>query len=205
MEIKSVFSEAFTPYGKVIDYIDVTELQKVMDGIPAPENDVVYVPGAEELESLDVFEQMRDQLFGGMPIQLGYCVGGNHLLNCFEYHRDSEMDYAATDLVLILGKQQDIDPVGFTYDTAKAEAFFLPKGTFVELYATTLHYAPSADTFRCAVALPKGTNTPLAFTPAAGGEPKLLTHTNKWLIAHADANEAKQGAHVGLVGENIRL
>ena len=30
----------------------------------------------------------------------------------------------------------------FTYDTSKVEAFLVPAGTAVEIYATTLHYAP---------------------------------------------------------------
>ena len=36
-------------------------------------------------------------------------------------------------------------------------------------------------------------------------EDKLLWARNKWLIAHPDASEAKQGAYVGLVGENITI
>lgn len=59
--------------------------------------------------------------------------------------------------------QQDIED-GDIYDTAKVEAFFVPAGTGVELYATTLHYAPCTAQeggFRCVVVLPKGTNEEL--------------------------------------------
>ena len=66
-------------------------------------------------------------------------ITGN--LNALEYHRCSEVDVAATELVLLLGRQQDVTEE-FTYDTAKVEAFRVPAGTAVELYATTLHYAP---------------------------------------------------------------
>ena len=76
-----------------------------------------------------------------MPIQVGYCNGSNYLLNAVEYHRDSEVNVALTDLILILGKEQDIEADG-TYQTEKMEAFLVPAGTVVEVYATTLHYAP---------------------------------------------------------------
>ncbi|MFR6273810.1 MAG: DUF4867 family protein [Blautia sp.] len=61
----------------------------------------------------------------------------------------------------------------------------------VEVYATTLHYAPCnahENKFCTAVVLPKGTNTdaPTA-TGNNTGEDKLLFARNKWLIAHKDA------------------
>ena len=49
---------------------------------------------------------------------------------------------AASDLILLLGWQADVEE-DYTYDTSKVEAFLLPKGVAVELYATTLHYAPA--------------------------------------------------------------
>ena len=84
------------------------------------------------------------------------------------------------------------------------EAFLAPKGTLVEVYATTLHYAPinAGGKFRCVVVLPRGTNTELTFKPNPAGESRLLTHTNKWLLAHAESPEAKNGAVVALKGEN---
>ena len=51
--------------------------------------------------------------------------------------------------------------------------------------------------------LPKGTNTDLQFKPDPAGESRLLTATNKWLLAHADSPEAKNGAVVALKGENL--
>ena len=34
---------------------------------------------------------------------------------------------------------------------------------------------------------------------------KMLWAANKWLIAHKDTAEAKDGAHVGITGENIDI
>ena len=39
----------------------------------------------------------------------------------------------------------------------------------------------------------------------ANSEDALLWAKNKWLIAHKDTSEAKDGAHVGLTGENIDI
>ena len=79
-------------------------------------------------------------------------------------------------------------------------------GTGIEVYATTLHYAPcnvQDGGFQCVVVLPAGTNTDLTFETAKTGEDSLLTAKNKWLIAHEDA--AIEGAVNGLRGENITI
>lgn len=199
MKVLSVFDPAFRPYGRVVEGIDTRLLVGALMDTPCPEG-VVYEPSAPALEALDVFKALTNVAYGGMPIQLGYCNGTNHALNALEYHRDSEFDIAATELILLLGRQQDIED-GYTYDTAKVEAFRMSAGTAVELYATTLHYAPVGDGFRCAIVLPRGTNHPLPFATTGRGEDALLTHVNKWLIAHPEAGIA--GAHVGLRGENL--
>jgi len=82
----------------------------------------------------------------------------------------------------------------------------VPAGTGVELYATSLHYAPctaSGEGFRSVVVLPKDTNTELTFAKGEGPEDKLLMAKNKWLIGHEEANIP--GAFNGLRGENIAL
>ncbi|NLF28255.1 MAG: DUF4867 family protein [Clostridiales bacterium] len=206
MVINSIFETSFAPYGIVHAGFDTAELLGALDKTPAPEN-VVYEPSVPELEALPAFQEFREKLYGGMPIQFGYCNGDNHALNCVEYHRDSEFGLAATDLILLLGRQQDIEPGAFRYDTSLIEAFMVPKGTLYEVYATTLHYAPisAGGKFRCLIVLPRHTNFPLAFDPGRDGEAKLLTHVNKWLIAHPESPEAKSGAHIGLVGDNLSL
>ena len=143
-----------------------------------------------------------------MPIEFGHCSGWNKKLNAVEYHRSSEIDIAATDMILMLGCQQDINYKSNTYDTRNIECFFVPAGTAVELYATTLHYAPcSVDgkEFRCGVVLPKGTNEALQKPADSKGENRLLFAVNKWLIAHKDSGLEADGAFIGLKGENISL
>ena len=140
MNILKVTDPAFQAYGKVVEGMDVSELLTALKEVPQPD-DVIYVASDSKLEACGCCEEIGNSLFGGMPIQIGYCSGSNYLLNAVEYHRDSEVNVALTDLILILGKEQDIEE-DFTYDTSKMEAFFIPAGTVVEVYATTLHYAP---------------------------------------------------------------
>ena len=205
MEIKKVTDDAFSAYGKVLEGYDFSELLEVMKDTPLPEDEVVYVPGVKAMEEATVSERLKKSAYGGLPIQLVYCTGHNLKLNALEYNRSSEVDIAASDLILLLGRQQDIQEV-YTYDTAKVEGFFVPAKTAVELYATTLHYAPcqaSEAGFRCVIVLPEGTNHELDFSVASEGEEKLMTAKNKWLIAHEDAKIG--GAFCGLKGENISL
>lgn len=204
MKIQNVADASFLKYGKVLEGYDFSGLLKEMKHTPVPE-DVIYVPSVEELEALDVAKKLQNKGFGGLPVQIGYCNGHNKKLNAVEYHRNSEINVAVTDLVLLIGQQQDIE-ADFTYDTSKIEAFLVPAGTGIEVYATTLHYAPchvKESGFQCVVVLPKGTNTELTFQTESEGEDSLMTAKNKWLIAHEDAKIP--GAFNGLKGENITI
>lgn len=204
MEVKPITDPSFRKYGRIIKDVDFSCLvEKLMD-TPLPE-DVVYVASVPELEALPVFEELKTRIYGELPIQVGYCNGHNHKLNAFEYHRCSEINVAAMDAVLILGAQQDITE-DFTYDTSRAEAFLLPKGTAVEVYATTLHYAPcnQGDAgFRVSIVLPKGTNTDLE-ARHEGGEDGHLTAKNKWLLGHPEGG-LPEGSPMGLIGENLTV
>ena len=204
MKIQKVTDPAFRKYGQVLEGYDFTGLIKEMKHTPVPE-DVIYVPSVEELEALDIMKDLQNKGYGGLPVQIGYCNGHNKKLNAVEYHRNSEINVAVTDLVLLIGHQQDIEP-DHTYDTSKIEAFLVPAGPGIEVYATTLHYAPchvNEGGFQCVVVLPKGTNTDLTFQTEKTGEDSLMTAKNKWLIAHEDAKIA--GAFNGLKGENITI
>ena len=202
--MQKVTDESFKKYGKVLNDFDFSELLKEMNTTPVPE-DVIYVPSEDCLEALDVSEELKNRMYGGLPIQIGYCNGHNKTLNALEYHRCSEVDVAVDDIILLLGCQQDIEE-DFTYDTSRVEAFYVPAGTAVELYATTLHYAPcgvEGNGYRCVIVLPKDTNTEITFSTSGKGEDKLMTAKNKWLIAHEDAKI--EGAFNGLKGVNITL
>lgn len=205
MEIKKVTDEAFGKYGRVITDIDFKELVEKMQETPLPK-EVIYEPSAAELEKLPVAAELSAKAYGEMPIQIGYCNGDNVMLNALEYHRSSEINVTATDAVLMVGMQQDITK-DFTYDTAKVEAFLVPAGCAVELFATTLHYAPCTvkeGGFRVSVILPKGTNYELKEKHAESGEDAHLTAVNKWLLGHPEGGLPK-GSPMGLIGKNLNL
>lgn len=206
IQIQKVTDKSFRKYGRILtgEY-DVTELMTAMEKTECPDDAVIYIPSDKEIEKLPVMKAFTDSLYGGLPIQIGYCNGNNHLLNAVEYHRSSEVNVACTDLILLIGSEQDIED-DYTYDTSKIEAFLLPKGTVAEVYATTLHYAPCSvdgNNFRCVVVLPKDTNLDLEVKPEGANEDPLLVARNKWLIAHEDAKI--EGAFNGLKGENISV
>ena len=207
MKILPVNDPAFKKYGRIVDNVDFTGLVEAMKKTPVPEA-VVYEPGVAELEALPVMQELSNVVYGEMPIQIGYCNGHNTKLNAVEYHRDSEINVAATDAILMLGMLQDVE-ADHTYDTSKIEAFLVPAGTAVEVYATTLHYAPcytdASEGFRVAVVLPRGTNTACPLLQRKSEEDKWLAARNKWLLAHPESTEAHQGAHIGLCGDNLDI
>lgn len=208
MQIQSIASPAFARYGKVVAGYNFPELIGALCAhTPRPADGVVYVPEAPALQELPIQIELSERLYGGMPIQLGYCNGHNRALGCLEYHRGSELNVAADDVVLLVAPLQEI--ADNRIDTSKVEAFLLPAGQAVLLYETTLHYAPctadGGDGFRVVVVLPQGTNTDKPQIKAQNAEDQLLWAANKWLLAHADAPEAAQGAFVGVTGANIVL
>ncbi len=205
MEIKKITDPAFRKYGRIIKGVDFTQLLEELGKAPCPD-DVIYVASVPELEQLPVYEELSRIVYGEMPIQIGYCNGFNKKLNAFEYHRDSELNIAQSDAVLIVGLRADVTD-DMTYDTAKAEAFLLPKGMGVEVFATTLHYAPASpagEGFRVAIVLPRGTNTDLEKAHKTSGEDEHLTAKNKWLLGHPEGG-LPEGSPLGLTGENLTI
>ena len=209
MKIYKVTDPEFTNYGRIIESYDEEKKQiadALRDKTPIPEG-TDYVAEEKALQELPAADKITNSLFGGSPMQFGWCNGHNTKLNCLEYHRSSEINLGTTDFILLLAKREEI--VDHKIDSSKVKAFLCPAGVMIEVYATALHYAPcqaSKDSgFQVLVGLPKGTNVGMPeFTPA-NQEDKLITATNKWLLAHAESSEAKNGAWVGITGENIDI
>ena len=205
MTVRKVTDPAFKAYGRIITGYDFSGLLKAMEQTPLPE-DVIYIPSLPEMEALPAAKELENGIYGQMPIQIVCCNGHNKKLNAVEYHRDSEVDIAVDDLILILGKQQDIEE-DHTYDTSRMEAFLVPAGTAVEVYATTLHYAPchvKDEGFRCVIVLPRDTNLDMEPVEVKDPEDRLLFARNKWLIGHAQGG-LPEGAFIGLKGENLSV
>lgn len=208
MKIYSVYDPEFASYGQIVNGHEgaVEQILAVLQTTPLTTG-VEYVPEDPALQQLPAMEIISNYLYGGMPVELGWCNGYNTKLNCLEYHRDSEFNLPAEDVVLLFAKQDEIE--NGVLDTAKVKAFRVPAGVMIECYATTLHFAPCHTNvnrgFRMMVALPKGTNTEKPAIINKNREDELLWARNKWLLAHPESSEARQGAYIGLVGENIDI
>ena len=166
LKIQSVFSKSFEKYGKVLTGYDTSALlAKLEESTPMPPDSTVYEPGDNGLESLPVAKEFSINAYGGMPIQVGYCNGFNTKLNCFEYHRGSELNIPSRDIILLLASVDEIK--NGCISSRATKAFRVPAGTVVQIYETTLHYAPCCDIkngkvsegFRVVIVLPKDTNT----------------------------------------------
>ena len=203
IKLYSVNSEEFKTFGRVITGLDTSEIIKAAEKISRPSEGSAYTPSEESFEKLIIADEIKTKYFGTLPTQIGYCHGHNSLLNAAEWHMSSEINIAVTPLVLILGHIWDME--NREAESSKFTAFYLPAGTAIEVYATTLHFCPCEvenSGFGCIVGLPLGTNTPLE---TEGPDP-LLFRKNKWLIAHND-NKAliSRGVLPGISGENFKI
>ncbi len=209
VKIYSVFDEEFKTYGRVVEGYDFSEIVDYMkSSTPIPEQGNAYVASVPEMEAFAVKDEIESVLYGGMPVQIGYCNGRNSTYNGFEYHKGSEINIAVTPFMLVLGHVWEIEDNKFFVGNEKV--FFVPEGTAIEMYETTLHLSPckvTDDGFKGVVILPKGTNTPHPDKHVNGDhESVLLLQRNKWVLAHKDREPlVKQGAHIGLIGDNIKL
>ncbi len=207
MKILSVTDPSFQNYGQILTGYDVKELLETLDKVTPCPDGVDYVPEQAELMALPIEKELENNAFGGMPIQIGWCNGHNTKLNCLEYHRDSELNVGTQDFILLLAKREDL--VDGVLDSDKVVAYKCPAGVLVEVYATTLHYAPCSAAkgqgFKVIVVLPKGTNVGMPTISVKNDEDAILWATNKWLLAHADSSEAAQGAKVLIKGVNTDI
>ena len=205
LNILPVSDPSFRNYGQVLTGYDVKELLETLDRVTPCPDGVEYVPEQPELQALAIEKEFRLNAYGGMPVQVGWCNGHNTKMNCLEYHRDSELNVGTEDFILLLAKREDLDENG-VLDAEKVVAYSVPAGVLVEVYATTLHYAPCSakkgQGFKVIVVLPKGTNLAKPEITVKNAEDEILWAANKWLLAHADSAEAAQGAKVLIRGEN---
>lgn len=206
MKVLSVYDDEFKQYGKILYGYELRELMLAMEAVPMPETGTCYEPCIDAFEKTVAYESFSKRAYGGLPIQLGMCWGYNTKLNCLEYHKSSEINMGIDDFILLLAKQTDI--VNGRLDSASVIAFKVPAGVPVELFATTMHYAPcnlDSAGFRVMVVLPKGTNLDRPDFKPICDEDRWLTACNKWLLAHESSSEAAGGAYIGLTGKNLDI
>lgn len=198
-----VDDKEFASFGRIIKNIDTKEIIETAEKIEKPKNGSLYLPSCDDFEVLPIASEIENLCFGTLPAQIGYCWGHSNFLDATEWHSSNEINIAITDLVLILGHVWDIE--NNKIDSSKFKAFYLPKGTMVEVYSTTLHFCPcevSKEGFGCVVALPVGTNTPLT---TAVNDP-IIFKKNKFLLSHVDNNAlVSKGVVAAITGTNFEI
>ncbi len=203
--IKGITNKSFSKYGRIITGYDFTEaISYVEKKTPVPEEGSLCVNTADTMEELEIAKELKYNFWGELDIQLGYCNGMNSKLNYLEYHKSSELLVAVTDLIIFLGRVQDIKEG--QYESSRSEAFFIPEGVAIELYCSTLHSMPcrmETRGYRAVIALPLGTNTALKDRKK---QEALLFSKNNWRIAHAEAFEyVNNEKQVGIAGDNMEI
>ncbi|MGN0240888.1 MAG: DUF4867 family protein [Candidatus Weimeria sp.] len=215
IEIKSVLSQDFASFGNVVKGYEISDIVRYMEENTAiPDSGNIYVASEPGLEQTFGIAPIQEAFYGGLPVQAGYCNGKNRNINGFEYHKGSEINIAVTSFMLCLGHTWDITPDN-RFSEKNVHVFYVPKGTVIELFQTTMHLSPICTEeagFKACVILPKGTNTPLSAEEkslrdrafASGNmEARLLLQRNKWVIACPDRKPlTDQGAFPGFDGKN---
>ena len=202
MKICSIDDESFAQYGKRIKSSFYPVFKEESEKINLPNSGSAYHASEQLFETPQTLAYYK-QLFGGMDVQIGYCYGWNDSLNALEWHTNSEISVALSDMVMLLGDIREMQDG--KYESAKLKAFLLKEGDSVEIYATTLHFCPinvKNQAFKNVVVLPRGTNTPLDEKSLD----KYLIAKNKWLIIHPKFHkQVELGREIGILGENIKI
>lgn len=205
LTILSVNSAVFNEYGQVLSSINAGEMLTQLKQHLIPKEGASHVTADANLLNTKMASQLQMTVFGGRPIQVGYYNGHNDHLDALEWHHAPEVLVATANVCLFLGQRAKLTRNG--YAVGALRTFFVPAGTVIALYGTTLHCAPlqtSEDGYRCMVALPENTNADLP-TGTADGNP-LLHKVGQWIIAHPDNQDLiRQGVVAGIMGKNLAL
>lgn len=158
-----------------------------------------YIASDAVIEDFTSVKRLKNTVFSGQEIQAGWCFGGRRQMTALEWHESSEVVVACTDLVLLLGRKEDVQ--NGKYDSGKLKTLFLKAGTAVELFAGTLHFAPLpvGKRFVAVIILPLGTNLPLP----ENEQKEMKTAKNKWLLVHPEGRAVITARTEGAItGEN---
>lgn len=79
IQIQKVTDKSFRKYGRILtgEY-DVAELMDARKNRVSGEAVITFLR-IKKLKKLPVMKAFTDSLYGGLPIQIGYCNGNNHL------------------------------------------------------------------------------------------------------------------------------
>ncbi|MCX7679004.1 MAG: DUF4867 family protein, partial [Spirochaetes bacterium] len=158
--------EAFQKYGTVVSNYDFSGMIAKANEFTLPAEGVEYLRSVSELEDATLLSSLSQSFFNNVPLQAGICHGRNNKLNALEWHPSNELLVAASSVALFLGHVDEM--MNLQYDVRNIRAFYVPAGSCVLLFHTTLHFAPlhaERAGFRAIIILPKMTNAPFEENP----------------------------------------
>jgi len=207
--ITSVFDDSFKKFGVIHKGFKIDKLLEYLDRNQV-NDEVVYIADVPEMrkELANQLDPIMKSIYGGMDVQVGQCYGRNNTLNALEYHHGSEVYIHTTDLILMLGLDEDIKWPEGTYDSSLIRAFYAPRGCVIELRGGCMHYAGvnvfNQKGLNLIVSLLKDTNSQIDFKVGIQDRDKLIIAKNTWFLAHPEYEPAKNaGWHLGITGENF--
>lgn len=200
-------SPEFKAYGNVLRGYDLTAIKEYADKhVTIPGEGNIYSPTNSELENFEIIKEIEADVYAGLPVEAGECAGNNTSFSAYEYHQGSEVNLVMTDIVMVLGKREQIVD-GIFNAQEYAKLFYVPAGTVIEMYSTTLHYSPCVvhkSGFKVIVILIKGSNQPLENNFKSKNE--QIIKKNKFQLVHETRKDKiEQGIKVGLTGNLIEV
>lgn len=205
-DILSATDSVFNDYGVIYPDYDLSEINQVMNQVKTPDEGSKYLISIDSLEKTDTIKQIRNDVFAGMPIEAGATIGHTDDFTAFEYHQSSELNIMLDDVIMVLGKRQTLERQGSIDPNREAKMFYVPKGSVVELFNDTLHYAPiqvAKSGYKVIVVVVKGTNEvlPDSFKKK---NPRVVKQ-GKFQVVHAcRKDKIAQGYQVALIGDVIK-
>ncbi|MEK6190580.1 MAG: DUF4867 family protein [Carnobacterium alterfunditum] len=206
-EIYDITDPKFNAFGNILEGYDLTDIQNyAKENIEIPKEGNSYSPSNPNLENFEVVKEIGAEIYAGLPIEAGECSGQNISFSAFEFHQGSEVNLILTDVIMILGKRDQIVN-GYFNAQEDAKAFYIPAGSVIEMYGTTLHYSPCKvheSGFKVIVILIKGSNESLAIDFKSKN--KQIIKINKFQMVHESRKDKiEQGIKKGLSGELIEI
>lgn len=204
-KILSVDDSAFNQFGVVYHY-DVSDVEKVMNQYKIPAKGSNYIASIPDLEATDTIKKIKRDIYADMPVDAGVTIGHSDNFTAFEYHQCSETNIMLNDVVMVLAKRQTLEEHGNIDPNREAKMFYVPKGTVIELYNDSLHYAPIQVTkagYKVIVVVIHGTNSLLP-KDVKSANPRVVKK-GKFQVVHASRKDKiAQGYQVALIGKLIQ-
>jgi len=196
----------FDPFGKAhweIDAKDFTAAVKnAFTGTMGEQ--AVYEPKVDALQNLPLVNKIKETIYGGKAIQVGWIYGNNANLDYMEFNNATVTLIPVYNMVLFVATKNDLDQSTFHLSVSKTSLFYIPADAVIELFPDTLHSPPirvSNVTGQLTVVIvPEGVG--IGSASKGSGIDQALYTQNRWLLGFPDN---KMGFFAGLDGTNINI